>query len=77
MSGVSRFLRVVLVAGGLAALPLTVGASGHLVKVNDAQCEQLGGTCCYEEGATCYPNNCSNQICSQARAYWKEGSGPC
>lgn len=77
MSGALRVLRVLVVVGGLAALPLTVGSTGHLVRLNEAQCEQYGGTCCYEEGATCYPNTCSNQICSQARSYWKGDNGPC
>lgn len=77
MSGRSRFLRVLVVVGGLAALPLTVGSSGRLIRVNEAQCEQLGGTCCDEQGATCYPNSCTNGLCSQPGAYWHEGSGRC
>lgn len=69
--------RATIVAGGLAALPLTFDAAAGGVKANNAcaQYEQ-GGSCCIETGATCYPNSCSSSSCSESGRYWKS-DGKC
>lgn len=71
----STLVRMLAIAGGLAALPLSVSGSTGNLRITDAVCEKAGGTCCYEERSTCYPNECTNPICSQNNAYWiTEGS---
>ncbi len=70
-------LRAATIAGGLCALPFTLSGSSGDVTFNDAVCEKAGGTCCPQNGSTCYPNGCNNGICSQDNAYWKsEGRCP-
>lgn len=76
MSRRSTLIRALAVVGGLVALPFTVSGSTGRLRINDAVCEQAGGTCCYESGSTCYPNGCSNGLCSQDNAYWKS-AGSC
>ena len=77
MSRRSTIFRMLAVAGGLAALPLTVSGSTGKVQFRDAACEMAGGNCCTEERSTCYPNNCSSQVCAQDNAYWSTAKGPC
>lgn len=70
----TRWLKILMIATGLLAVPLTFNASEASVSVAEAAC--AGGTCCEEDGATCYPNNCSSMLCSEEGAYWKE-EGSC
>lgn len=77
MTGISRAVRMALVVGGLIAVPLTTGSKGHLIRMNDAECEQLGGTCCDEQGSTCHPTGCNSRMCMQSNAYWNDTGQPC
>lgn len=71
------WLKSTILAGGLVALPLSVPSADGKVW-NDAGCQtEEGGTCCAQTTSVCYPNNCSNPICSLDDHYWKSDGSAC
>lgn len=48
----SRSWKLVFLAGASLALPFTI-TSGGQIAVNDARCDEAGGTCCQQEEAAC------------------------
>jgi len=75
MSRKPIWLRALVAAGGLLAVPLTINLSTATVRPNDALC--VGGTCCPEQKSTCYPDGCSSGWCNEENAYWRSDGKPC
>ncbi len=75
----SRWLKALVVAGGIAALPLTLGGASGIVSINTACATGggEGGTCCMETASHCYPNGCSQQSCMEDNRYWRTDGKPC
>lgn len=72
----ARFVRLLLLVSGFAALPYTIGATGGTLTVRENVAECDGGTCCPDTG-TCYPNDCSTFSCASSNAYWRTDGKPC
>src|SRR2546423_325930 len=76
VSARSTWLRVLILGGGVASLPLTIDAASGAIKVNEA-CAQNGGTCCFQLSSICVPPGCVLDYCMQHDSYWQDGPGPC
>lgn len=65
----------------LGELPLAEGNTAPVPKatleVPACGATSSGGTCCFEAGSRCYPNDCSSQACSEYPAYWRTDGKPC
>ena len=70
MSARSTWLRVLILGGGVASLPLTIDAASGAIKVNEACAQNGGGTCCFQGGSICYPPGCLGDSCAVYEAYW-------
>jgi hypothetical protein len=80
---VSKWLRLGVIVGGLAAVPLSMDVSTGQVVMNEVGCQSIpgegeaGGTCCPETSGWCYPNDCSQQSCATDRHWWRSDGKKC
>jgi len=69
--------RILMIAGGLLALPFAINTADGTITANNAWCaEQDGGTCCPGVG-TCFPNGCTSVLCSVSNSWWRTDGKRC
>ncbi len=76
MGTFSRWTRVLIIAAGLAAVPVAFGGTGRVTVASACAADGAGGTCCDGAG-TCYPNNCSDDECARVSEWWRSDGKPC
>ena len=67
--------KVILVLSSVLFISISLlSVENKEIRVNKAL---AGGTCCGQEFARCYPNNCSSSLCAVANSYWHDKGTKC
>src|SRR2546423_12852399 len=78
MGARSTWLRVLILGGGVASLPVTIDAASGSIKVNEACAQNGGGSgmCCPQIILICFPPSCGPQPCGPPHHLWYRRGGP-